>query len=607
MSLVPGLPIKCAENIAITSLFHNIPLPPSSNFLDRLSEDQYSFSFDQERRVAGTLAFLAHIRGNADYIPAVCIEEDPAKGSLNVILAINKTKFSDGDDVLRCAQQGFDEVFTLLARVSTDNAIIIKNRIFYVIVSMCSPRILSRLRLAPSGRQKMKRSFKDTLQELTIALTQVNQRKLADRNLSEVVNLLIDRVKEARKQVGSWFRHQVTERLLELVESIYRIKQIKLLQSIIGMIPNIYMSPTARQSFLNIVNKTSRYWEAARFLYRTAKKVPLARKMRTVPVHLPKEAFKIPSTNTYTPDLVKKVTEASPKGRQQKLLKEICRNLGLSEQEAKDKFSRQVKNTLTKAKIHAEVQIIAYCESRSQLVLPRVICSSKDACFLCNLFIKVYGKTNTPRSHGRLYPGWRLPCLPQIEEVERRFCQSLQKNFLDTCTSVLSGKRQMLHPEPIESTLFTLPASDSTLLAITSLGGSDLKDVGLTPHETTSFRPEQDRAPDSGTSKVSNHDCQVVESVDKSSSGVFGNISPSEMSKLYSAGPLEIIIEGLAGSRSVSYHIEWLGEEETSKTREVGFLVDIEDIDEITLDGYNPLYVTIRGAILRLSWTSERR
>ncbi|RAL12831.1 nucleic acid/nucleotide deaminase domain-containing protein [Aspergillus homomorphus CBS 101889] len=604
MSPASDLTIKCAENIAITSLFHNIPLPPSSNLPDRLPEDQYAFSFDQERKVAGTLAFLAHIRGNADFIPAVCIEEDLTKGSLNVILAINKARVSDGDDVLRCAQQGFDEIFALLARVSTDNTIIIKNRIFHVIVSMCSPRILSRLRLAPSGRQKMKRPFKDTLQELTIALTQVNQRKLADENISKAVNLLIDRVKEARKQVDSWFRYQVTERLLELVESIHRIKQLKLLQSVVGMIPNIYMSPTSRQSFLNIVNKISRYWEAARFLYRTAKKVPLARKMRTVPVRLPKEAFIIPSTSPYTPDLLKKVTEASPKGRQQKLLVEICRKLGLSEQEAKDKFSRQVKNTLTQAKIHAEVQIIAYCESRSQLVLPRVICSSKDACFLCNLFIKEYGKIHTPRSHGRLYPGWRLPCLPQIEEVERRFCQSLQNNFIETCTSLLSGRRQILHPEPIESTLFTLPGSDSTFLATTS-------------------------------SKVSNYECQVMKSVNKSvtvsnpsdipgpcsqqascelqsssiilqGSGVFGNSGPSGKSKLYSAGPLEIIVEGLTGSRSVSYHIEWLGEEEANKTREVGFIVDIENIDEITLDGHNPLYVTARGAILRLSWTSER-
>lgn len=394
------------------------------------------------------------------------------------------------------------------------------------------------------------------------------------------------------------------------------------------------MDPSARQSFINTVDKVSRYREAARFLYRMAKKVPLARKMRTVPVHLPKDAFMNPSINTYTPDLLKKVTEASQKGRQQKLLKEICCRLGLSEQEAKDRFCRQVKNTLTQAKIHAEVQIIAYCESQSQLVLPRVICSSKDACFLCNQFLKVYGKIHTPRSHGRLYPGWRLPCLPQFQEVERRFCQSLQNNFLETCTSLLSGRRQMLHPYPIESTLFTLPVSDSTLLVTTSIGGGGLKDVRLPPHEAASFCSEQDRVPDSGTSNLAKHDRGDMELVNKSitvpapsdspapcmqqaicereicpiilqGSGISGKMGPGQMSESYSAGPLEIIIEEIAGAKSYSYHIEWLREEDADKMREVGFVIDIEAVNEITLGEYNPLYVAARGAILRLSWTSK--
>ncbi|KAI9037315.1 nucleoside deaminase [Aspergillus affinis] len=96
--------------------------------------------------------FLAHVRENADYIPAVCIEEDQTRGILNVIFAVNKARVSDGNDVLLHAQQVFDEIFTLLAQVSTGDTLRVKNQIFYVAVSMCSSRILSRLRLAPSGR-----------------------------------------------------------------------------------------------------------------------------------------------------------------------------------------------------------------------------------------------------------------------------------------------------------------------------------------------------------------------------------------------------------------------------------------------------------------------
>ncbi|KAH2591819.1 hypothetical protein KXW34_004628 [Aspergillus fumigatus] len=341
MSRASNPAIKCAEDIAIALLFHNVPAPPSSNSMHRISEGQYVLSLDQERKLAGTLAFLAHNREGAEYVPAVCIGEDSATGSLNVIFAVNKANYSDGNNVLRSIQKSFDEIFALLARVSTDRSPSLKDQVFYMVVSMCSSRILSRLRLGSPGCRKMKRSFRDTLQALDRALTQISQDKLKDRDLLEAVSLLSTRAKEARKAADLWSRHQVAARLIELVESIYRIQQIEQLQPIVDMIPNDYMEPTARESFMNIVGKVSRYREAARFLYCTAKKVPLARNMRTVPVQLPQEAFSTPSVDTYTPNLLIKVTEASAKGRQQKLLKEICRALGLSEQQASDQYCLQ--------------------------------------------------------------------------------------------------------------------------------------------------------------------------------------------------------------------------------------------------------------------------
>ncbi|KAK9546453.1 hypothetical protein V6Z88_009406 [Aspergillus fumigatus] len=519
MSRASNPAIKCAEDIAIALLFHNVPAPPSSNSMHRISEGQYVLSLDQERKLAGTLAFLAHNREGAEYVPAVCIGEDSATGSLNVIFAVNKANYSDGNNVLRSIQKSFDEIFALLARVSTgkqylgglvrlltmsspDRSPSLKDQVFYMVVSMCSSRILSRLRLGSPGCRKMKRSFRDTLQALDRALTQISQDKLKDRDLLEAVSLLSTRAKEARKAADLWSRHQVAARLIELVESIYRIQQIEQLQPIVDMIPNDYMEPTARESFMNIVGKVSRYREAARFLYCTAKKVPLARNMRTVPVQLPQEAFSTPSVDTYTPNLLIKVTEASAKGRQQKLLKEICRALGLSEQQASDQ----------------------YC---------------------------------------------------------------LQK-------------------------------------------GSDNTDAGLPAHETASFQPELNQTPDRRESmgSVKRSECTnfVSDQPDKSAScieeaypepeknstilqgsRIFGNVGPKETSEPYSAGPLEIVIESITGSSSHSYCIEWLDDREAKEAREKALLIDVEEInEEITLCEQNPLYMTARGAILRLSWTSEK-
>lgn len=234
-----------------------------------------------------------------------------------------------------------------------------------------------------------------------------------------------------------------TTRLVDLVEGVHQIQQIEQLPALINIIPNCNMSPSARESFLNIIGKVSQDQEAARFLYQTAKKFPLVQKMRIIPVHLSREAFSTPSTDKYTPGLLSKTIEASPKGRQPKLLKEICRVL-----DSTDQFSQQVKKTLKEAKIDAEVQIIPYCELRLPKLLPQVICSSKDACFLCKLLIRVYGKIHIPRSHGRLYPGWRLPWVPQLGELEQRFCQSLEDNFRGSCTALLSTRQRILYPCP---------------------------------------------------------------------------------------------------------------------------------------------------------------
>lgn len=60
-------------------------------------------------------------------------------------------------------------------------------------------------------------------------------------------------------------------------------------------------------------------------------------------------------------------------------------------------------------KVHAEIQLLFFYELHPDLPRPRIICSSKSACYLCNLFFSLHGEFYTPRSHGRLYDKWVLP------------------------------------------------------------------------------------------------------------------------------------------------------------------------------------------------------
>jgi hypothetical protein len=112
--------ISCAENIALLHLLHSVPAPPSHNPIDTFPIRQYGYtlSFIQERRLAGTLAFISSLKDGPDHIPAVGIEEDPASETLKLLIAVNKARPGDGKVVLQTLKLGFEGIFALLSNVS---------------------------------------------------------------------------------------------------------------------------------------------------------------------------------------------------------------------------------------------------------------------------------------------------------------------------------------------------------------------------------------------------------------------------------------------------------------------------------------------------------
>ncbi|RAH53807.1 hypothetical protein BO85DRAFT_491931 [Aspergillus piperis CBS 112811] len=619
--------IVCAENIAISHLLRNVAAPPSSNrtHCPPALRRRSTLSFDTERKLAGALAFIAHIKDDAENIPALGLEEDPESGSLNVIFAVNKASHNDGEDAICGIKQGFERIFAILTTVSGSTRYRdIECQILTAVVSMCSSRILSRLRLAFTSSTTAKRPFKGTLQEALLAV-KIVRRKLNNEDFSKTADNFTLRAKEVEKLLDSWSQYQVDTRLVKVVEGIHRLQQTVGLPDLIGIIPNQDMSPSARKSLLNIVNKVGRYWEVARYLYRTAKKLPLARAMRTIAVRLPEEAFASPIIKDYFPELQSKIAETSSKGSQQKLLREICAILKISQQHAIDRYSGQVIRTLREAKIHAEIQLIAHCELERPKLLPRVICSSKDACFLCNLCLQLYQKIYTPKSHGRLYPSWRIPCIPQLAELEQRFSQTLGDHFRETCVALLSTRQKVIYPDPNESTLFTLPLSKTTASASTSSKATradarisrlpeSSKSVGVSdPRTQDTADSKRDTPPDSPSPS---HDCaKTIEELNYSEvvqgSKIFGCLTPGESSNVYIADSLrslEIQIEHATGSNDLKYYMKWLGAEEAAEVRENGSSTQVVDAEHlegmVALHEQNSLYLVAKDAILKVGWAS---
>lgn len=134
------------------------------------------------------------------------------------------------------------------------------------------------------------------------------------------------------------------------------------------------------------------------------------------------------------------------------------------------RFETRMADHATRWKVHAEIQILLFYEQNPSRVPPRIIGSSKSACYLCDLFIQQHGHFQVPRSHGKLYDRWILPkealdhlsASPHLKSVVDRFNAKLEAQTLD----ILTNKRKS-YPHPAESVLiFRQPWSPNPTLSI---------------------------------------------------------------------------------------------------------------------------------------------
>lgn len=107
-------------------------------------------------------------------------------------------------------------------------------------------------------------------------------------------------------------------------------------------------------------------------------------------------------------------------------------------------------------KVHAEIQLLFFYELHPERRKPRILASSKDACFLCDLFIKLHGQFYTPATHGVVYDKWILPdCSIGLSPANWKKICSVVKQFNDTLgekikSTIIPGTNR-LYIQPNES------------------------------------------------------------------------------------------------------------------------------------------------------------
>lgn len=326
---------------------------------------------------------------------------------------------------------------------------------------MCSRRILRRLRFVTDKRGNKKESVEIILRDSIDAIKKV---ELSLRGQHIVLQeLFISKAREAIQLADAWKNHQTLAQLKRLVDRIHRLRSVGDIQSLFNHVPSRIMDPSRLNNLFIIIDKVSRYRDIARSLYRLVRRKRILQATQVTSVSLPKGYFNRVPLNNYNPRLEPALAKIHNKSQKINTT-QLYRLLNLPPQTANYQFSTQALKTLEEAKIHAEIQVIYHCELHPSSLPPRVIASSKDACYLCNEFIAMYGKIHTPRHHGRLYPAWCLPYTSNRMDLNQRFVAHLEEQIRQSVRQMMMrGKKTVYQLPQNESNLLTLVVSTSTL------------------------------------------------------------------------------------------------------------------------------------------------
>ncbi|KAK7753362.1 hypothetical protein SLS62_004652 [Diatrype stigma] len=288
--------ITCAENVAVLSLLYPTSSPSSNIPADRhIQQTGYALPLDREKVLVGMLAYLAHTDDNPNTIPAICIEEVPKAACLRVLLAVNKAREESNKKILDNLQKRFDELFALLAKVD-DGPSDIEESLSATIVSMCSSRILSRMRLIPNYKNQKKPPIKERLQVVINRLREVARTNPKTPELLISIESFTKEAESVIRLIDEWEKDQTPSHLKSLVHGVHTLWTSGKIHGELMNVPTDVLCPSSREALMDSLFKVARYREAAGLLYRTAKEFPLARRMQIMPIELPKHAFdKVPT------------------------------------------------------------------------------------------------------------------------------------------------------------------------------------------------------------------------------------------------------------------------------------------------------------------------
>lgn len=404
---------------------------------------------EDERQIASGFAYIAACKDDSTKIMAACVEErsDPNAG-LIIRVASNSgvseqvidNLSSVADIMIAAANAGTLRSLDKLNDQRPDlRRSEIESRDFMQdmldrIVGLCTRRILSRLRSKHVRRKYPPRVKPCLLPQVLSAVKRSESLPVTKLSAEENKTTLgqlrrLARLSESieASQPGE-YRHSC---LVDLVSGICQLN-LEVIRRL--LVPELDVG--LKQHILNALPKLARYARISRYLIKAALG-PLNVLCRSVQIVAIQHPSFVPQRSPLDTDTHNRLFA-----------------------ETADKNAK-----LLTRRVHAEIQILMYYEMHKQALLPSIICSSKLACYCCDLFVRCHGRFTVPGSHGKIYDTWALPdpstldarvataVIPTIERFNAQLRQTI---------SSLAGRRMGQRPPPNESVASTVLSIPST-------------------------------------------------------------------------------------------------------------------------------------------------
>ncbi|KAL2212576.1 hypothetical protein CC79DRAFT_428360 [Sarocladium strictum] len=427
MSVTAAIQTRIAEDIALLhALAENPSVAVRPATCKRNMTQGYSISLEIEREFASDMAFLSSIRDDPTRITAVAVHETE-DGCLRVLVAANANKDKSSQTYLDEVKRGFDLIAHVMSMAATMSQVQLEMDVLDLIIRMCRSRILKRVKrqdstLLPNHLTEAVKILEGKKESKTQKIF-VDKAKLLLDNLRSL-GLTLDQgiesigisngdLKNLIKCCSDW------EKELDLESFVHR---------------NLHwpeFDTSKAKSICNTVRKVGRYQICAARLTQFAANNVLFRSIQTVRISLDQEALQH-NTEQGRARADKVMMRVSSGKLKEAQLSNMLQSASSKVAMTRQKFKASLRVSQGKdAKIHAEVQLLWFLKSLKLEKPPRVIESSKMACYLCSALIACTGEYYSGRSHGRVYPGWRLP-LTTCDGVHKKFARYLETYIVDS-------------------------------------------------------------------------------------------------------------------------------------------------------------------------------